>query len=47
MPRIHLFVGAVVLLRLLSAVNAEGTRVVVAYSSINPNSSQLEIAASG
>ena len=36
--------AAVTLLCLLSAANAEETRVVIAYSSINPNSSQLEIA---
>ena len=32
------------LLSVFSAANAAGTRVVIAYSSINPNSSQLEIA---
>ena len=36
--------AAIALLCLLSAANAEETRVVAAYSSINPNSSQLEIA---
>ena len=36
--------AAISLLYLLSVANAEETRVVVAYSSINPNSSHLEIA---
>ena len=36
--------AAVLLLYPLSVANAEETRVVVAYSSINPNSSHLEIA---
>ena len=34
----------VYLLSVFSAANAAATRVVIAYSSINPNSSQLEIA---
>ena len=39
-----IFCAAVSLLYLFSVTNAEEARVVAAYSSINPNSSQLEIA---
>ncbi|HYT53329.1 MAG TPA: ABC transporter substrate-binding protein [Verrucomicrobiae bacterium] len=46
MQRRHgLLIGSVFiyLLSVFSAANAGGTRVIIAYSSINPNSSQLEI----
>jgi ABC-type nitrate/sulfonate/bicarbonate transport system substrate-binding protein len=44
--RCDLFISTVLIYFLLvfSAANAAGTRLVIAYSSINPNSSQLEIA---
>ena len=41
---LFIFSACVYLLSAFSAANAAQTRVVIAYSSINPNSSQLEIA---
>jgi ABC-type nitrate/sulfonate/bicarbonate transport system substrate-binding protein len=41
---LYLCLAFILFLALLSAARAEDTRVVVAYSSINPNSSHLEIA---
>jgi NitT/TauT family transport system substrate-binding protein len=42
--RLLVFSAFAYLLSVFSAANAAATRVVIAYSSINPNSSQLEIA---